>query len=65
VTASEFLHFQVDVDRNTAPISGSVQLDGAPAQPFAGWTELFAALEVAIAQPQKSREAGPKGSGLR
>jgi hypothetical protein len=50
VSTGELLRFQVDVDRDSAPISGSIRPDGGSARAFAGWTELFAALETAIAE---------------
>jgi hypothetical protein len=48
VPTGEPLQVRIDVDREIVPISGEVRLDGVATRPFAGWTELFVALEAAI-----------------
>jgi hypothetical protein len=49
VSTSEPLHFRVDVDPTSTPVSGHVQLEGVAPRSFMGWTELFVAFEQAIA----------------
>jgi hypothetical protein len=56
VSAAEPLHFRVEVDRASAPISGEVHLDGSEPRLFAGWTELFIAIERALADAQQPEE---------
>lgn len=53
MSATEPLRLCVDVDRRVSPVSGRVTAPGASELAFAGWTELFAALQAAIAQDQE------------
>jgi hypothetical protein len=46
--SAEPLQLRIEVDRDRKPITGRVHTDGQPARCFAGWTELFAALDAAI-----------------
>jgi hypothetical protein len=60
VSGSEPLHFRVDIERVSTPVSGHVQLDGMASRSFTGWTELFAVFEQAIADAAGTRaSAGP------
>jgi hypothetical protein len=43
------LCIRVDVERDADRIHGHVVTEDGPARPFAGWTELFAALQTVIA----------------
>lgn len=62
VSAGEPLQVRIDVDRETKPISGEVRLDGVATRPFAGWTELFVALEAAITDARRAVQA-PRSAG--
>jgi hypothetical protein len=42
------IELRVQVERDSSPISGRVALQPGADRPFAGWTELFAALEAAV-----------------
>ncbi|MGZ4181524.1 MAG: hypothetical protein ACXVUL_12695 [Solirubrobacteraceae bacterium] len=42
------LVLRVEIDRDTSPISGRIGVDAA-SEPFAGWTELCAAVAAAVA----------------
>jgi hypothetical protein len=60
VAGSERLHFRVDIDRASTPVTGDVQLDGTAPRSFTGWTELFVAFEQAIADAAAAYDsAGP------
>jgi hypothetical protein len=56
VSRSESLQLRVEVERGISPISGLVALERGPERPFAGWTELFAALEAAVADDQEKEK---------
>jgi hypothetical protein len=48
-------HVRLSVDVGSDPISGSLQVDQQPSQPFCGWVELAAAIEALhVAQPRHS-----------
>jgi hypothetical protein len=40
---------RVELDAAQRPVAGRLVVAGGPQQPFAGWTELFAALQRAVA----------------
>jgi hypothetical protein len=44
----EPLHLCLSLVPGTAPVRGSIRLAGQPERGFAGWTELFAALEATL-----------------
>ncbi|MGZ4200743.1 MAG: hypothetical protein ACXVRH_01660 [Thermoleophilaceae bacterium] len=44
------------VDRDVTPISGQVAAGGGRERPFAGWTELFAALQAVIDHPEPEEQ---------
>jgi hypothetical protein len=49
VSTREQLQLHLTVDRDADPISGQVTADNEQERSFAGWTELFAALQTFIA----------------
>jgi hypothetical protein len=49
MTGPESLHLSLDLCPNARPVRGRLRLPGRPDRDFAGWTELFAALEAALA----------------
>lgn len=49
VLRSEPLQLCVEVDRDVSPVTGRVAVACGPERRFAGWTELFSALQAAIA----------------
>jgi hypothetical protein len=49
MSIEEPLRLSIAVDRDAAPVSGRVIAAGGSERAFSGWTELFAALQVAIA----------------
>jgi hypothetical protein len=50
MSAGEALQLCVEIDRDASPVSGRVAAGhGAERRAFIGWTELFAALQAAIA----------------
>ncbi|HEY7630571.1 MAG TPA: hypothetical protein VH817_07720 [Thermoleophilaceae bacterium] len=51
---NEPLRLAIAVDRDVTPVSGLVTTPDGPERPFAGWTELFAALQAAIAAEEDS-----------
>lgn len=58
---AEPLQVRVEIDRDVAPISGRIAVDGASQQPFTGWTELCAALDAALAR-DRARHPTKEGS---
>jgi hypothetical protein len=58
------LPLRIDVDRDADPVSGRVWAGDGPERSFAGWTELFAALQDAVANHEepcrRTTEAGRK-----
>jgi hypothetical protein len=52
VSIAEPLLLRVEVDREARPVSGRVASDDGALRAFAGWTELFAALQAAIADDE-------------
>jgi hypothetical protein len=62
VSASQQLHLRVAVDRDASPISGQVTAGKSPTRSFAGWTELFAALQAAIADHPDKEAQDAEGS---
>jgi hypothetical protein len=49
MSTTEPLRMRIDMDRGSAPVTGSVTADRGSERAFAGWTELFAALQAVIA----------------
>jgi hypothetical protein len=49
------LALRIDVDRDADPVSGRVSAGDGPGRSFAGWTELFAALQDAVIADQATR----------
>ncbi len=56
VCSAKELHLRVTVDRDATPISGQVAAGGGRERPFAGWTELFAALQAVIGEHPNREE---------
>jgi hypothetical protein len=54
---SDQLPLRIDVDRDADPVSGRVSAGEGPVRSFAGWTELFAALQDAVNSEQATRRA--------
>jgi hypothetical protein len=48
MTGPEPLHVCLDLAPGTQPVRGRLRLPGKPDRGFAGWTELFAALEATL-----------------
>jgi hypothetical protein len=48
VSTGDPLRLSIDVVRSVTPVSGTVATAGGAARAFAGWTELFAALQAII-----------------
>jgi hypothetical protein len=62
VSAGEPLQVRVEIDREASPISGRIAVDGSAERAFAGWTELCAAIDAAIAF---DRRRHPTEGGFR
>jgi hypothetical protein len=56
---SDPLLLRIDVDCDADPVSGRVSAGDGPVRGFAGWTELFAALQDAVNSEQATRRAAP------
>jgi hypothetical protein len=54
---TEPLRLSIAVDRGASPVTGRLIAGGGAERSFAGWTELFAALQVAIAADEDEEEA--------
>jgi hypothetical protein len=50
---------RIDVDRDVDPVSGRVSAGDGPVRSFAGWTELFAALQDAVNSEQPTPPTAP------
>jgi hypothetical protein len=57
MATSEPLRLSIALDRGVSPVSGLLTAGGSRPRGFAGWTELFAALQAAIAADQHEEEA--------
>lgn len=59
------LALRIDVERDADPVSGCVSAGDGPERRFAGWTELFAALQDAVVADRAVRGpvAGSPGVG--
>jgi hypothetical protein len=49
MSIEEPLRLSIAVDRGSVPVSGRLTAGGGAERAFQGWTELFAALQAAIA----------------
>lgn len=49
MSSGQSLRIVVEIDIETSPVSGGCCQEAGPARPFTGWTELFAALDAAVA----------------
>jgi hypothetical protein len=49
------LALRIDVDRDADPVRGRVWAGDGPGRGFAGWTELFAALQDAVIADRATR----------
>jgi hypothetical protein len=58
VCVSEPLPLRVEVDRESELVTGLVSSADGPTRPFTGWTELFTALQEAIADDRQRRATG-------
>jgi hypothetical protein len=59
--SAEPLQVRVEIDRGVLPISGRIAVEGVREEGFAGWTELCAALDAALAR-DRARHATEEGS---
>jgi hypothetical protein len=50
---------RIALDRDADPVSGRVSAGDGPVRGFAGWTELFAALQDAVNSEQATLPAAP------
>ena len=55
---AEPLRMSITLDRGAVPVSGCLTPRGGPERAFTGWTELFAALQTAIAEDNIEEEVG-------
>jgi hypothetical protein len=60
VPAAEPIRLRVEVDRDLTPVTGRVVAEDRRERPFAGWTELFAALEALIADDESGQQRSPR-----
>jgi hypothetical protein len=63
MTGSESLHVCLDLAPGSHPVRGRLRLHGQPEQRFAGWTELFAALEASLQKSLPGEEEGESNEG--
>lgn len=49
MTSGQSLRIEVEIDIETSPVSGRCCQEQGPPRSFTGWTELFAALDAAVA----------------
>jgi hypothetical protein len=49
MSSGQSLRIEVEIDVETSPVSGRCGQEGGSSRPFTGWTELFAALDAAVA----------------
>ena len=49
MASGQSLRIEVEVDIETSPVSGRCGQEGGSSRLFTGWTELFAALDAAVA----------------
>jgi hypothetical protein len=54
---SDLLPVRIELDRDADPVSGRVSAGDGPVRSFAGWTELFAALQDAVNSERATRPA--------
>jgi hypothetical protein len=54
---SDLLPVRIELDRDADPVSGRVSAGDGPVRSFAGWTELFAALQDAVNSERVTRRA--------
>lgn len=54
------LLLRIDLDRDVDPVSGHVSAGDGPARGFAGWTELFTALQQAVTADSAARRPAPR-----
>jgi hypothetical protein len=57
MATSEPLRLSIALDRGVSPVSGRLTAGDCAERGFAGWTELFAALQAAIAADRHEEEA--------
>jgi hypothetical protein len=50
----------LELELSTEPIAGSVRVDDTPGHPFAGYTQLIAALDAARIAPPPNAQAKPR-----
>ena len=55
---------RVEFERDASPVTGQVAGLAAPDRPFQGWTELFAALQAALAEVEPSTGNPRAAAGL-
>lgn len=58
MASSEPLQIEIQIDPRVSPISGRWCQQGSQPRPFTGWTELFAALDVAVSDARASSDSG-------
>jgi hypothetical protein len=63
MTGSDPLHVCLDLAPGSHPVRGRLRLPGQPERGFAGWTELFAALEASLKTSLPGEEAGESNEG--
>jgi hypothetical protein len=54
------LLLRIDLDRDVDPVSGRVSAGDGLVRGFAGWTELFAALQEAVTADRAARRPAPR-----
>ena len=58
MATAEPLRMSITLDRGAVPVSGCLTPRRGPERAFNGWTELFAALQAAIADGNTKEEVG-------
>lgn len=57
---SDPLPLRIEMDRDADPVSGRLSAGDGPERSFAGWTELFAALQDAVSSEQATPPTAPE-----
>jgi hypothetical protein len=63
MTGPEPLHVSLDLAPGTQPVRGTLRSPGQPERGFAGWTELFAALEATLQTTRPAEDPGEPDEG--
>jgi hypothetical protein len=51
---------RIDLDRDADPVSGCLSSGDGPVRGFAGWTELFSALQDAVTADRAAHRPAPR-----